>query len=442
VSTTRWPVQQYQGFQQQRRSITVAGLATATNYELNAEPGSFAVTGVDATLVAARLIDGQPGTFTVTGTDATLVRGYPLDAQPATFTLTGVDATLLATRLLDGQPGSFTVTGTDATLVVGYALNAEPGSFAITGVDATLEYAPAVVAPPNTAIRAVEAHTPRQTEQVSQIVGALAASTNYELNAEPGSFAITGTDATLVAARVLSADPGEYTVSGVAAALEYAAVWAADVRAIKAHTPRLQEQTSQVVGALTTSGATNYELNAEPGSFSVTGLDAGLDYTLVWDKVVVPIYAITTPQIVYGSRVFGGVSEEAAATYELNAEPGAFTVTGSESGVVAARLLDAQPGSFTVTGAAATFRVTYVLDAGTGTFTFTGIAATFARPGVDLWQDHVPGSVLFTDHTAGTVTFSDHSPDSVLFTDHTPPATVTFSDHSPDSVLFTDHEPD
>jgi uncharacterized surface anchored protein len=395
-----------------------------------------------------------------------LERGYPLDAQPATFTVTGVEAGLLTTRLLDSQPAAF----------------------AVTGVETGLEYV-ANAAARNTAIRAVEAHSPKLVEQTSQIIGALTASalTNYELNAEPGvftvtgtaaslvvgyaldaqpgSYAITGTAASLVVGYALNAEPGEYTITGVAATLEYTPVAAPPntvIRATKAHTARLQTQTSQIIGALDASALNNYELDAQPGSFTVTGLDAGLEYGLAWDKVVVPVYAITTPQIIYGSRLFSGV--EVSGAYELNAEPGSFTVTGTDAGLLAARLLDAQPAAFTITGVAATLlaaRVlsadpgsfvitgfaanvarelsldaapggyvltgtaagllaTRVLSADVGVYAVTGVAATLSRPSVDLWQDHVPGSVLFTDHTAATVTFADHTPDSVLFTDHEP----------------------
>jgi hypothetical protein len=351
LSTTRFPVKQYAGFQQQRQSITLGALSLANNYELNAEPATFAVTGFDAGLLATRLLDAQPATFTITGTAASLVRDYEL--------------------------------------------NAEPGAFTVTGVDATFEYV-TVAAPPNTVIRANEAHTPRLTERVSQIIGALEA-----------------------------------------------------------------------------AALTNYELDAQPGSFTVTGLDAGLEYTLAWDKVVIPIYAVTTPQIMYGSRIFGGVSEEATQAYELNAEPGVFTVTGTAAGVLATRLLNAEPGaftvtgvdatfvygqpgvyslsadpgSFTVTGAAATFLVTYVLNGESGSYSITGIDATLtATLATDLWQDHAPGSVLFTDHTAGSVLFTDHTPDTdegdTAYGDGdygdgpygggSVFAGVTFTDHTPD----------
>ncbi len=107
-------------------------------YELNAEPGTYSVSGFDATLLAARQMNAEPGAYSVTGFDATVVKGFALDAGPGTYNVTGFDATLLASRQMSADTGVYVVTGFDASLLRGSALNAEPGSYSVSGVDATL----------------------------------------------------------------------------------------------------------------------------------------------------------------------------------------------------------------------------------------------------------------------------------------------------------------
>ena len=131
-------------------------------------------------------VDAQPGTFAVSGTAATLARGLALDAQPGTFAVNGTAATLAKGRQLDAQPGTFTVNGTAATLARGLAVNAQPGTFAVNGTAATLEKTTA---------------------------GA------FTIDAQPGTFSISGTAATLAYGRKFDAQPGTFSLSGTAASL-------------------------------------------------------------------------------------------------------------------------------------------------------------------------------------------------------------------------------
>jgi hypothetical protein len=236
---------------------------------------------------------------------------------------------------------------------------------------------------------------------------------------------VSGTAAGVVSARALNAAPDSYAVAGADAGLEYAQpeVWDQVVRANKAHNPTRFKQVSQTFFALEPQVAGSYELDAQPGSFAVTGVDAGLEAALVWDKVVSPNYAFTTPQIFYGSRIFYGV-ESAAAAYEIDAQPGSFAVTGSAAGLVAARVVAATAGSYALTGSDAglVYGVIYLLDAQPASFTVNGVAAglvaarvlsatpaTFAVTGsqAGLVADRVlsgdPGSYTVTGSQAGLV---------------------------------------
>lgn len=89
-------------------------------------------------------LNADVGTFTLTGNGANLLRGYTLTASTGAFTLTGNNTNLRIQRTLPAATGSFTLTGNDVNLnkvTSGtYTLVAETGSFALTGVSANLLY--------------------------------------------------------------------------------------------------------------------------------------------------------------------------------------------------------------------------------------------------------------------------------------------------------------
>lgn len=86
----------------------------ANNDDIDAQPGSFALTGVLATLAAGLLFNAEPDTFALSGVDAGLSFGYAFDAQPASFSLTGADVGLSKGFSFSVDPGAFAITGTAA----------------------------------------------------------------------------------------------------------------------------------------------------------------------------------------------------------------------------------------------------------------------------------------------------------------------------------------
>ena len=152
-----------------RRIYFGAGATGGGAYEIDAQPGGYAVNGTAATLARGLFVNAQPGAYAVNGTAATLARGYYIDAQPGTYAVNGTAATLARGLVVNAGPGALTLTGTDATLekvTPGvYTIDAQPGSFALTGIDATLTYTPLNA---------------------------------YTLDAQPATFTISGTAATLV----------------------------------------------------------------------------------------------------------------------------------------------------------------------------------------------------------------------------------------------------
>jgi hypothetical protein len=159
-----------------------------TGRTIVADPGSFAVSGVDAALELGREVLAGQGSFLVTGTAADLEYAREVAAEAGAFAVNGVDANLERGREVLALAGSFVVNGVDVFLELGREVVADPGSYAVGGVDAGLER-------------------------------------GYEIAADPGAFGFSGTDATLVkaaaGARFVTADPGAFTFLGVDAALEY-----------------------------------------------------------------------------------------------------------------------------------------------------------------------------------------------------------------------------
>jgi hypothetical protein len=212
--------------------VRPATAAVVSAFTLDAQPGSFTLTGIAAGAEAQRIIDAQPGSFTLTGFLATLAKGFFLDAQPGTFTLTGFAAALAAGRVIDAQPGSFTITGFQAALHAGRIVDAQPGSFVLTGFQAALHAGRILDAQPG-----AFALTGFVTDLLyTPVSGA------FVLSADPGSFTITGFDTSAVADRFINADPGSFTLTGVAATF-----------------------------------AVERSISADPASFIVTGFDATFD---------------------------------------------------------------------------------------------------------------------------------------------------------------------
>lgn len=266
-----------------------------TNYELDCQPGSFSITGVTATVVRGLVIDSQPTSYAVTGVAASVVRGYPLNAAPGSYAITGVAATLLATRLLNSAPGSFTITGVAASTLRDYPLNAAAGSYAITGVAAT----------------------PLATRLVS---------------ADPAAFAITGSAAALLAARLLSADPGTYTLTGAAADLVYGSLGPGDTYTLNL------EPGSFAVAGLAASVLAARSLNAQPGAVGLTGVGASVVATRVLSGdpgsctisgAAAGVVAGRSVDAQPGAYALTGEQAGVALDRALGAEAATFTLTGA-----------------------------------------------------------------------------------------------------------------
>jgi hypothetical protein len=156
---------------------------------LDADAGSYSVTGAAASLEVGRQVSADAASYTLTGQAASLEFGRQIVAATVAYTISGQAATFDRTYELGAAAGSYSLTGTAAGLEFGRLLDAEAGAYTITGVDATLTHGTA---------------------------GA------YEIAADAASYTIGGTDAALALGRILNAEGGEYIIVGSDAGLDYA----------------------------------------------------------------------------------------------------------------------------------------------------------------------------------------------------------------------------
>ena len=275
---TRWDL-----YRQASRTAMVS-LGGAVAYEIDAQPGSVTLTGVQAGVVAGRVINAETGAWTWTGVQAGLAYQPALNAQPGAMTLTGIAATLPAVTLINAQPGAYTLTGVVAGVAWQPALNAEVGVYTLTGIDATLE---------------------------DDAGGGVA----YELDAQPGAYTLTGVAATLAWQPVLSADPGAVTLTGVSAGVVLGAVLSASPGSVtltgSAAGVALGAALNAASGAVTLTGVSaglvaSWVVAADPGSYVLTGVTAGLDASsdVAFDWIALSAVAVDFPALSGGAVTF------------------------------------------------------------------------------------------------------------------------------------------
>ncbi len=198
-------------------------------------------------------------------------------------------------------------------------LNAEPTSYAITGSDATLLKDNSLNAEPDS----------------YAITGSDAAlMLEYMFTAEPGSYALTGSNATLVKDRNLNAELGSYDVTGVAVTFE-------------------------IIGA-------GKELIAEFGTYSVTGSEAQLAFGDVFNAES-------------GSYAVTGSDASLIQGLTLSSDPGNYNLSGANASLITDDILALEAGSYSVTGSDAALMLEYMFNAETGAYVVTGSPAEFAK---------------------------------------------------------------
>lgn len=179
-------------------------------YTLDANSGSFALTGSNVELTVSRQIDATSGSFAFSGTNVSLEFGRVIDATSGSFALTGTNAELSVGRQIDATSGSFAITGTDVDLTYtpagAYSLDLNSGSYALTGSTVSLEVG-----------RQLDA-----TSGTFSITGTdVDLARGYAFDLSSGSYSFTGTNVDLTVTRLLDATSGAFYISGTSVSLTW-----------------------------------------------------------------------------------------------------------------------------------------------------------------------------------------------------------------------------
>lgn len=284
------------------RPIDPAALSSALAYSLTADPGTFALTGTDAALKAARTVSAVSGSFAFTGSAATTDKGDRVQAASGTFTITGSAASFRRTYVLGATTGSVAISGTAVTFKRGLVFPAGTGTYAITGTAATLRRGlrvPALAA--------------------SFVITGTAATFRRGLvaTAAPGSFLITGTTASFRRTYALASASGAYVITGTAATLIHGTAGAFTLVATAAS----YTETGSSVSLSRTA-----HLTAAPGACAITGSAAGLrrSFTLPASSAS---FAITG----FGVNVRAG---HALAAITVPIEGATYKITGTPTALL------------------------------------------------------------------------------------------------------------
>lgn len=167
----------------------------------------------------------------------------------------------------------------------------------------------------------------------------------YTLTADPGSFTLTGTAASLLWKQVLSASAGSFTQTGSAVTFLKGKTMAADAG-------------SYTLTGTATDLLWKQILAADAGSYSLTGTAADLLHAQILDAAG-------------GIFTFTGTAADLLQGYAIDADPGSFTLTGTAADLFYHRVFPVGSGAFTLTGTDATLLYAALFSGTAGVNTFT-----------------------------------------------------------------------
>ncbi len=238
------------------------------------------------------------------------------------------------------------------------------------------------------------------------IVQGVLEGSNKVLVAEGGSYALTGSAATVRHAWKVAAASGSYAISGAAAGVKRGRKTgaAAGSYAITgtAATLRRARRNTALAGSYSITGTAATLRRARrnialAGSYSLTGSDANLS------KAGVKVLGADA-----GSYSITGTAANPRKGRTLVAAAGSYSINGTAAGVKRGRKNTALSGSYSFTGTAASIRKSRVLAALFGAYSLTGQAASIVRGGRNLVAGS--GSYLLNGSVAGLTIFIPDGP--------------------------------
>lgn len=117
---------------------------TTNHYSLAGNAGTYAVTGIAASLKLSHNLNGNNGSYSLVGQSATLALSRKLSGSNGTYSVTGQNAVFVLARKLAGLNGTYTVNGQNATLTytskspTAYTLSGQAGTYLLSGQNAQL----------------------------------------------------------------------------------------------------------------------------------------------------------------------------------------------------------------------------------------------------------------------------------------------------------------
>lgn len=246
---------------------TTAGLVIARR--LVADTGPMAITGSAATLVYHQeaVLAANRGQFSLDGTDVTFRRTYILAAQSGAVAIAGSTTRLSRNYPLSADSGAMVLTGRAATLVRNVPLGASSAAVVLSGTDASFHHAYRLAAQSDAVL-------------IDGSAAGLIPSGLNSLTASRGTFAVTGTDATLRITRRIGASTGAVDLAGRAAGFPrtyriIGATGAIDVvvRDTGTHLQMLAHIGAFLLDATDALLARGYRLDADTGGFIIAPYD-------------------------------------------------------------------------------------------------------------------------------------------------------------------------
>ncbi len=190
-----------------------------------------------------------------------------------------------------------------------------------------------------------------------------AASNAYTLTGDEGAYVLTGQSVTLRAARTLAVDAGSYTLTGQDATLSRDRRLAGYVGAytLTGQDLTLRATRTLVASPNTREAATTYQQVgfAALGEVPLGGTDSE---------------AVSAPATTYGLQ---GSDVTLRRGFSMQADVGAYTLTGQTAGSYLTRAIIAGTGVYTISGQAAPSIIT--MPAGAGAYVLTGQDVEFNR---------------------------------------------------------------
>ncbi len=301
------------------RTMVAIREATAQDFELLVDTGTYSVTGQDATPKGGFKVISNTGTYSLAGQDSILKGGFKVLSDFGTYSLTGQDAVLKGGFLVSANTGSYALSGMDAVLKGGFKFLANTGAYALTGVDTNLLK-------------------------------------SFLMLANTGGYTLTGVDTNLLLDFVMVANTGAYSLSGIDATLAKSFIMLAN------------SGIYNLVG-IDANLLKGFILAANTGSYALSGVDATLR--------AARILAVDT-----GSYALSGIDAVLRGAFIIVADGGVYTLSGIDAGLLAGRVIAAESGTYGLSGVDTTLLLQRLLAADTGVYVTTGVDATLVHSAV------------------------------------------------------------